>query len=116
MENFIQDRTALTWRVPEGGESVMDLRARINVQLLPKLFSEASKRKSSKVLFVSHGLVLMELHRMFGDISTKRENFDNYDKSIYNTAVTRYDIDVEDRTDNIVNIHCSLFACYEHLK
>ena len=66
---------------------------------------------------MSHGLLLKELHLLFGDIATNRDNFDINDKhkSIKNTSVSFYDIDVEDATNNIVNVQCSLFACDEHL-
>ena len=95
----------------------MDLRARIKDQLLPKLVAEAKKRKASKILLVSHGLLLKELHLLLGDIATKKDNFEINDKnrSIKNTSASCYDIDVEDATDNIINVHCSLFACDEHL-
>ena len=115
VENFLPDRTQLTWRIPEGGESVMDLRDRINNQFLPKLFDLAKNCKTEKcsALFVDHGLFLKELHRLFGDIATVRDNFDNYETVIKNTAVSKYHLTVDN--GKISSVTCDYFASFSHL-
>ena len=125
MENFIKERDLLTWKLPGGGESVVDLRERLTKQFYPKMISEAKKTKSDNgeatVLMVSHGLTIFEQHLIFGDIARNKENFEINDgdgnvKFSDNTAVTRYVIEVEKETDKILDVKCSLYACNQHLK
>jgi len=116
VEDFIEDRSLLTWRMPEGGESVVDIRNRINQQFLPKLFAAARQHPGNdcSILFANHGAFLKELHRMFGDVAVSRTNFDNYDILIANTAVSSYEIDVDG--DKITNVSCNFFNCKKHLE
>ena len=103
----------------------MDLRNRLTKQFYPKMISEAKKTKSENgevtILMVSHGLTILEQHRIFGDIAKNKWNFDINDgegnvKYSDNTAVTRYEIEVEKEADNILDVKCSLYACNQHLK
>ena len=125
VENFIKERDLLTWKLPGGGESIVDLRERLTKQFFPKMISEAKKAQSDNgevtVLMVSHGLTVFEQHLIFGDIAENKENFEIYheDGSVKfsdNTAVTRYVIEVENETDKILDVKCSLYACNQHLK
>ena len=125
MENFIKERDLLTWKLPGGGESIVDLRERLTKQFYPKMISEAKKTKSDNgevtVLMVSHGLTILEQHRIFSDIAKNKDNFEinNEDGDVKysdNTAVTRYVIEVEKETENILDVKCSLYACNQHLK
>ena len=115
VEDFIPDRRDLTWRIPEGGESVVDLRTRVQTKLLPQLISEARKVDSIQVrlLLASHGLLLKELHRLMGDIASEHDNFDNYNVYWNNTAVSEYVIDV-DYDNSIKDVKCNYFACNKH--
>ena len=87
------------------------------------------------VLLVSHGLVLMELHRLlgelspgaeagFGTISRSRYIYNIYIKrfgtsldprSIANTAVSEYSLQL-DPAGNIAAAQCNVFACSKHLQ
>ena len=116
VEDFERDRQDLTWRYPEGGESVADLRTRVMTQLLPELITEARKVDSSqvRVLLASHLLLLKELHRLLGDIAKDRDNFDNYHVYWYNTAVSEYVLEV-DNDNTIKDVKCNYFACNKHV-
>ena len=103
----------------------MDLRERLTKQFYPKMISEAKKTKSENgevtILMVSHGLTILEQHSIFGDIAKNKENFEIFDgdgkvKFSDNTAVTRYEIEVEKEADKIIDVKCSLYACNQHLK
>jgi len=117
VEDFIEDKSLLTWRMPEGGESVVDVRNRITQQFLPKLFAAARKHpgKECSILFANHGGFLKELHRLFGEKAVSKNNFDNYDNIITNTSVSCYEIDVDDQ-DQITNVSCNFFNCKKHLE
>ena len=96
---------------------MVDLRTRVGTQLLPELITEARKVNSSQVrlLLASHGLLLKELHRLMGDIASDRANFDNYNVSWNNTAVSEYVIDID--TDNAIkDVKCNYFACNKHVQ
>ena len=95
----------------------MDLRTRVRTQLIPKLINEAREvdRSQVRLLLASHGLLLKELHRLMGDIASDRANFDNYDVSWNNTAVSEYVIDID--TDNAIkDVKCNYFACNKHVQ
>ena len=125
MENFIKDRDLLTWRPPGGGESIVDLRERLNNKFLPEIVSEARRVRSETgevaVLLVTHGLTMSEQHRILGDIASDKENFEMEDgegrvKYSDNTAVTRYQVEVEEETNKIIDVKCLQYACNQHLK
>ena len=141
MENFIKDRDLLTWRPPGGGESIVDLRERLNNKFLPEIVSEARRVRSETgeivsdsearrvrsetgevaVLLVTHGLTMTEQHRILGDIASVKENFEMEDgeggvKYSDNTAVTRYQVEVEEETNKIIDVKCLQYACNQHLK
>ena len=70
------------------------------------------------VLLVSHGLVLMELHRLLGEMSPEVEagfgtSLDP--RSIGNTAVSEYSLQL-DPAGNIAAAQCNVFACSKHLQ
>ena len=88
------------------------------------------------VLLVSHGLVLMELHRLLGELSPEAEaGFGTISRYIYNiyniyikrfgtsldprsianTAVSEYSLQL-DPAGNIAAAQCNVFACSKHLQ
>merc|ERR1711973_814689 len=122
VEDFIKDRSELTWRIPEGGESVVDLRERIKNQFFPKLIETAKKYLGDQgdghcsILFADHSLFLKEMHMIFGEIANTETNFNNYHLSMANTAVSSYEIDVDSTRGIITNVSCNLYACKKHLE
>ena len=116
VENFIQDRTQLTWRLPEGGESAVDLKLRVTDQFLPQLFEEVRTLagEGHKILLASHGLFLKELHLYFKEVSKAKESF-VVTTAIENTAVSSYDIEVDQYTLKILDVSCNYFACNKHV-
>merc|ERR1711872_113799 len=119
-EDFIKDRNELTWRIPEGGESVVDLRERIKNQFFPKLIAITKRHFGGdghcSILFADHSLFLKEMHMLFGEIANSETNFNNYHLSMANTAVSSYEIDVDSTREIITNVSCNLYACKEHLE
>ena len=115
VEDYITDRSLLTWRIPEGGESVVDLRTRITDQFLPQLMSQArlASTDSPRVLVASHGLFIKELHRILGEKSSRSENF-GLENPCGNTSVSQYQLEVED--GQVRDVVCDFFACSKHLK
>ena len=68
------------------------------------------------MLLVSHGLVLMELHRLLGELSPEAGFGTSLDpRSIANTAVSEYSLQL-DPAGNIAAAHCNVFACSKHLQ
>ena len=116
VEDFIEDRSLLTWRIPEGGESVVDLRTRITDQFLPQLVSQAVGLKVERptVLVASHGLFIKELHRILRQKSIAGDNF-GMEKPVVNTSVSQYSLQVE-RGGEIRDVRCEVFACDKHLQ
>merc|ERR1711884_235423 len=111
VEDYIEDRSLLTWRIPEGGESVVDLRTRITAEFLPHLLSQARGLQLERptVLVASHGLFIKELHRMLGEKSlTGRDNF-GLENPVVNTAVSQYRLQVE--SGEIRDVKCDFYAC-----
>ena len=115
VEDYIEDRSLLTWKIPEGGESVVDLRTRITDQFLPQLMSQArlASTDSPRVLVASHGLFIKELHRILGEKSSRSENF-GLENPCGNTSVSQYQLEVED--GQVIDVVCDFFACSKHLK
>ena len=119
MENFIKDRSQLTWRLPEGGESVVDLKERVKQQFLPKLFEEVKKLPNEKtcghkILIASHGLFLKELHLYFAEVAKSKESF-VAPTAIENTSVSSYSIEFDQVSLKILNVTCNYFACNKHV-
>ena len=115
VEDFIEDRSLLTWRIPEGGESVVDLRTRITEEFLPQLVSQAAALKLERptVLVASHGLFIKELHRILGEKSSTGENFGK-GKFVVNTSVSQYRLQVD--REEIRDVKCDFYACDKHLQ
>ena len=115
VEDYIKDRSLLTWRIPEGGESVVDLRSRISDQFLPQVVEQGRiiAKDQPKILVASHGLFIKEVHRILGEMSSNSENFEA-EKPYVNTAVSQYQLDVDN--GQIKNVVCDFFACAKHLE
>ena len=115
VEDYIADRSLLTWRIPEGGESVVDLRTRITEEFLPQLISQAriTGRENPRLLVASHGLFIKEVHRILGEKSSTKENF-GLENPCDNTSVSQYQLEVD--TNQVIDVVCDLYACNKHLK
>ena len=115
VEDFIEDRSLLTWRIPEGGESVVDLRTRITEEFLPQLVSQAGALKLERptVLVASHGLFIKELHRILREKSSTGDNF-GMENPVVNTSVSQYRLQVE--REEIRDVKCDFYACGKHLQ
>ena len=115
VEDYIEDRSLLTWRIPEGGESVVDLRRRITEEFLPQLLSTAAglKLERPRILVVSHGLFIKELHRVLGERSSTGDNFE-VEKRVVNTSVSQYQLQVD--SEKIREVECDFYACGKHLQ
>merc|ERR1712154_735883 len=115
VEECITDRSLLTWRIPGGGESVMDLRTRITEQFLPHLMSEArlTARDNPRLLVTSHGLFIKELHRILGEKSSTAENF-SVEKPCVNTSVSQYQLEVDH--EQVKDVVCDFYSCDKHLQ
>ena len=116
VEENIADRTLLTWRIPEGGESVVDLRTRITEEFLPQLVSQAAalNLERPRILVASHGLFIKELHRILRQKSIAGDNF-GMEKPVVNTSVSQYSLQVESGGE-IRDVRCEVFACDKHLQ
>ena len=114
VEDNIEDRSLLTWRIPGGGESVVDLRSRITAEFLPQLLSAAGGLKLERptVLVASHGLFIKELHRILGEKSITGDKF-GMEKRFVNTSVSQYRLQVE--RGEIRDANCDFYACGKHL-
>ena len=116
VEDYIEDRSLLTWKIPEGGESVVDVRTRITEEFLPQLVSQAAglELKRPSILVASHGLFIKELHRILGEKSKTGDNF-GLERPVVNTCVSQYQLQV-DTSGQIRDVKCEVFACDKHLK
>ena len=115
VEDSIEHRSLLTWRIPEGGESVVDLRTRITAVFLPQLISAVAGLKLERptVLVATHVIFIKELHRILGDKSISGDNFE-MEKRFDNTSVSQYRLQVE--REEITNAECDFYACGKHLQ
>ena len=115
VEDYIEDRSLLTWRIPEGGESVVDLRTRITEEFLPQLVSEAAVLQLDHpcILVASHGLFINELNRILREKSSTGDNFGK-EKRVANTSVSQYRLQVD--REEITDVECDFYACDKHLQ
>ena len=115
VEDYIEDRSLLTWRIPEGGESVVDLRTRITEEFLPQLVSQAAALNLERpgILVVSHRLFIKELHRILREKSTTGDNF-GMENPVVNTSVSQYRLQVD--REEIRDVKCDFYACDKHLQ
>ena len=83
--------------------------------LIPKLISVATKSAEFefKVLLVSHGVFLEDLHNYLDQFAVKRKYF-HLDPCRYkNTAVSNYVLNID--SDSINDVICKYYACYKHV-
>ena len=116
VEEAIEDRNLLSWRVPNG-ESVVDLKLRVEL-FLDHLKNKIKEIKLNQptILLVSHGLFLNELHNV---LSTYRESGKMFIKGkIFqpNTGVSQYKIELRENDKHINHVKCLLFASGDHLE
>ena len=115
VEDAIEDRDLLTWRIPNG-ESVVDLKHRIE-DFLSHLIKEARRITSPdpRILVVSHGLFLKELHHVLSSYGTAGPMFGKGNIFHANTAVSEYRISYDEEKDDIEHVDCLVYASGEHL-
>ena len=118
VENAVKDRDSLTFR-PPGGESVYDLRCRMN-QFLQDLTKTALNISSNCpiILVSSHGLYMDELYHV---ISQKEygKNIPKECPGYQNTGMAKYEftITVKDEKEIIIDkVECPIRSCALHLK
>ena len=104
VEEGIEDKELLTWRIPKG-ESLMDLSERIN-KFLHQLIKQAEILPStnSSILVVSHGLFLKELHRVLSSFSDTGPLFGMPDVYYPNTGVLQYSICFASEKEDIYGV------------
>eukprot|EP00092_Neocalanus_flemingeri_P068534 GFUD01083782.1.p1 GENE.GFUD01083782.1~~GFUD01083782.1.p1 ORF type:complete len:276 (+),score=65.23 GFUD01083782.1:96-830(+) len=115
VEDAIEDKDLLTWRIPKG-ESVVDLRTRVEEflrQLIRKSLTLPSKEPT--ILCVSHGLFLKELHRVLSRCGSSGPMFGQGDVSYPNTGVSQYRIGFGEAEEEIKQAECQVYACGDHL-
>ena len=94
---------------------MVDLRRRITEEFLPQLLSTAAglKLERPRILVVSHGLFIKELHRVLGERSSTGDNFE-VEKRVVNTSVSQYQLQVD--SEKIREVECDFYACGKHLQ
>eukprot|EP00092_Neocalanus_flemingeri_P031107 GFUD01033788.1.p1 GENE.GFUD01033788.1~~GFUD01033788.1.p1 ORF type:complete len:240 (+),score=61.68 GFUD01033788.1:126-845(+) len=116
VENAIENRDLLTWRIPNG-ESVVDLKQRVQ-EFLQQLIIQAQTLpcEDPTILLVSHGLFLKELHWVLSSSVPSGRMFGQGDVSYPNTGVSQYRIGFGGAEAEIVQAECEVYASGEHLE
>ena len=116
VEEAIKDRQLLTWRIP-GGESVVDLRDRVQafLQLLLAKAQEQKEAEDLKILVVTHFMWMHELYTilvsMGGDERQKKPRTPN-------TGLDQYTLTAKVGKDGLVKLEQVVFdiiSCGKHL-
>ena len=116
VEEAIKDRQLLTWRIP-GGESVVDLRNRVQafLQLLLAKAQEQKEAEDLKILVVTHFMWMHELYRvlvsMGGEERQKKPRTPN-------TGLDQYTLTVKVGEDGLAKLEQVVFdviSCGKHL-
>ena len=116
VEEAIEDKDLLTWRIPNG-ESVVDLKMRV-LKFLHQLINQTKYHESNElsILVVSHGLFLSELHGVLSTFGQSGPLFGKGKVFHPNTGVSQYKLELEEDTEDIKKVDCIVHACGEHLQ
>ena len=112
VEAAVVDRELLTWRPPQGGESVADMAARVRLFL-----QEVSARTMAlpqpcpRVLVASHALWMAELYRQLAGPGWGEKPL------LRNTGIDSYRLAVRQGEEGLVRegVECLMVSCASHL-
>lgn len=116
VEEAIKDRQLLTWRIP-GGESVVDLRDRVQafLQLLLAKAQEQKEAEDLKILVVTH---FMWMHELYTILVSMGVDEPQKKPRTPNTGLDQYTLTAKVGKDGLVKLEQVVFdiiSCGKHL-